>query len=294
MADPMTYNDPDRYVIVNPDNPKVVHQTWDAPLVDPETKQFITDDNGKIKVIRCINFGTKGLTQAQVDARIEVQNVDLVNRLENLTTTVNTFLTGDPDDNETLDKLSELVQYIDSHQDTIDALTTTYLTINDFNDFKETVVTTDYLDGKINEINLDLNTNYLTYDNITDDLGSLATAFIPGANFASVGTGAVGSTARFYADRQRGTKNAGLNYLLNLGMDATMAIPILGGVTKLARIPQAVAKALPTIMKAASVYGLGAGVIDTANKIKSGQFTVRDVDMLVNTITAGIGLGKSG
>lgn len=127
------------------------------------------------------------------------------------------------------------------------------------------------------------------------DLGSLTTAFIPGANLASVATGAAGSTARLYADRQRGTKGAGLNYLLNLGMDATMLLPVLGGMGKIARIPMAVKKALPTIVKAASVYGLGAGVVDTANKIASGQkFTVRDVDMLVNAITAGVGLGKSG
>ena len=127
------------------------------------------------------------------------------------------------------------------------------------------------------------------------DLGSLITAFIPGANLASVATGATGSTARLYADRQRGTKGAGLNYLLNLGMDATMLLPVLGGMGKMARIPMAVKKALPTIIKAASVYGLGAGVVDTAKKIASGQkFTVRDVDMLVNTLTAGVGIGKSG
>lgn len=127
------------------------------------------------------------------------------------------------------------------------------------------------------------------------DLGSLTTAFIPGANLASVATGAAGSTARLYADLSRGTKGAIPNYLLNLGMDATMLLPILGGAGKIARIPNAVKKALPTIVKAASVYGLGAGVVETANKIASGQkFTARDVDMLVNAITAGVGIGKSG
>lgn len=127
------------------------------------------------------------------------------------------------------------------------------------------------------------------------DLGSLATAFVPGANLASVGTGAAGSTARFYADRQRGTKGAGLNYLLNLGMDATMAIPILGGMGKIAKIPERIAKAMPTILKAASVYGIGSGTINTLQKIASGEkFTVRDLDSVVNTLTAAIGLGKSG
>lgn len=130
---------------------------------------------------------------------------------------------------------------------------------------------------------------------LATDLGSLTTAFIPGANIASVATGAAGSTARLYADLSRGTKGAIPNYLLNLGMDATMLLPVLGGMGKLTRIPEAVKSALPTIIKAASVYGLGAGFVETAKKIASGQkFTARDVDMLVNAITAGIGIGKSG
>ena len=130
---------------------------------------------------------------------------------------------------------------------------------------------------------------------LVSDLISLGTAFVPGANLASVGTGAAGSTARFYADRQRGTKGAGLNYLLNLGMDATMAIPILGGMNKLASVRKIISDTMPTILKAASVYGIGAGAINTLQKIKSGEkFTVRDLDSVVNTLTAAIGLGKSG
>ena len=130
---------------------------------------------------------------------------------------------------------------------------------------------------------------------LISDLASLTTAFIPGANLASVGTGAVGSTARFYADKQRGTKGAGLNYLLNLGMDATMAIPILGGMSKIAKVPERIAKAMPTILKAASVYGIGSGTINTLQKIASGEkFTVRDLDAVVNTLTGAVGLGKSG
>lgn len=127
------------------------------------------------------------------------------------------------------------------------------------------------------------------------DIGSLGLAFVPGANIGSAATGAVGSTARLYADLNRGTKGAGWNYLLNLGMDAATLLPVLGGGAKGLKIVKGVKAALPTIIKAASVYGLGAGVVDTAKKIASGQkFTVRDVDMLVNTLTAGVGLGKSG
>ncbi len=127
------------------------------------------------------------------------------------------------------------------------------------------------------------------------DLSSLGLAIAPGMGIAAAGTGAVGSTARLYADLSRGTKGAGLNYLLNLGMDAATIIPVLGAGIKGANIAKTVGKALPTIIKAASVYGLGAGVVETAKKIASGQkFTVRDVDMLVNALTAGVGIGKSG
>ena len=127
------------------------------------------------------------------------------------------------------------------------------------------------------------------------DLGSLGAAFVPGANIASAATGAAGSTARLYADLNRGTKGAGWNYLVNLGMDAATLLPFAGGAANSAKVIRAVKKSLPTIIKAASVYGLGAGVVDAANKIASGQkFTVRDVDMVVNALTAGVGLGKSG
>lgn len=127
------------------------------------------------------------------------------------------------------------------------------------------------------------------------DLFSLGFAIAPGMGIAAAGTGAAGSTARLYADLSRGTKGAGLNYLLNLGMDAATMIPVLGAGIKGVNIAETVGKALPTIIKAASVYGLGAGVVETAKKIASGQkFTARDVEMLANAITAGIGIGKSG
>ena len=127
------------------------------------------------------------------------------------------------------------------------------------------------------------------------DVGSLGAAFVPGANVASAVTGAAGSTARLYADLNRGTKGAGWNYLVNLGMDAATLLPIAGGAANTAKVIRAIKRSLPTIIKAASVYGLGTGVVDAAKKIISGQkFTVRDIDMLVNALTAGIGLGKSG
>ena len=78
-------------------------------------------------------------------------------------------------------------------------------------------------------------------------------------------------------------------------MDAATLIPFAGGGAHTLKVVNNVKKLLPTIIKAASVYGLGAGVVDAANKIASGQkFTVRDVDMLINALTAGVGLSKSG
>lgn len=127
------------------------------------------------------------------------------------------------------------------------------------------------------------------------DLGSLAAAFVPGANIASAATGAAASTARFAADRQRNTKGAGLNYLLNLGMDAATLLPIIGGGANSLKIIKNVKKALPTIIKAASVYGLGSAVVNSANKIANNEdWTLRDVSTVLNALTAGVGLSKQG
>ena len=127
------------------------------------------------------------------------------------------------------------------------------------------------------------------------DLGSLAAAFVPGANIASAATGAAASTARFAADMQRDTKGAGWNYLLNLGMDAATLLPIIGGGANSLKVVRAVKNALPTIIKAASVYGLGSAVVNSANKIANGEdWTLRDISTVLNAITAGVGLSKQG
>lgn len=130
---------------------------------------------------------------------------------------------------------------------------------------------------------------------LVGDLGSLAAAFVPGANIASAAIGAGASTMRYKADVERGTSGAGLNYLLNLGMDAATALPLAGGFIKTGRVVKAVKKALPLVIKAASVYGLGSAVVDTAKKIANGEdFTVRDVSMIVNALTAGVGIKRQG
>lgn len=127
------------------------------------------------------------------------------------------------------------------------------------------------------------------------DLASLGLAIAPGANIGSAIAGFGSSTAKLSADLARGTKGAGWNYLLNLGMDAATLIPILGGGAKGFKVVRAIKKALPTIIKAASAYGLGSAVVTSAKKIANGEkWTVRDVSNVVNGLTAGVAIGKQG
>lgn len=130
---------------------------------------------------------------------------------------------------------------------------------------------------------------------LAGDIGSLGLAFAPGANVASAVTGAAGSLARYSADKDRGTSGAGLQLGINLAMDAATLLPFIGGAAKTGKVVKAVKSALPVIIKAASVYGLGSAVVVSAKKIANGEkFTVRDVSNVVNGITAGVGLAKSG
>ena len=127
------------------------------------------------------------------------------------------------------------------------------------------------------------------------DLASLGLAFVPGANVASTATGVASSLARFEADRQRGTSGAGAQLGVNLAMDAATLLPFIGGAAKSGKVVKAVKSALPVIIKAASVYGLSSAVVTSAKKIANGEkFTVRDVSNVVNGITAGIGVARSG
>lgn len=121
MADPLTYANSDEYVLVNPSDPKVGHLIYDAPMVDAETKQFIRDpETGKIKVYRMVIWGTKGLTQAQVEALITQKNATLVTRINNLDSTLTNFLDAD---DTTLDQLSELITEIKSNKANIALIT---------------------------------------------------------------------------------------------------------------------------------------------------------------------------
>ena len=117
MSDPLTYANSDEYVLVNPNDPKVGHLIYDAPMVDADTKQFIRDSvTGKIKVYRMVIWGTKGLTQAQVEALITEKNATMVTKVTNIENRLNTVLDSDDTD---LDQLSELVTEIKANRSNI-------------------------------------------------------------------------------------------------------------------------------------------------------------------------------
>lgn len=158
--------------------------------------------------------------------------------------------------------------------------------------------------SSFSEIGSDSWTNADTKDLLAffGDVGSLGLAFVPGGNVASTATGVASSLARYSADKDRGTKGAGLQLGLNLAMDAATLLPLLGGVAKSGKLAKGVKAAEPLLKKAAKViitgasaWGLGNAVVTSASKIANGEkFTVRDVANVVNGITAGVGIAKSG
>lgn len=132
---------------------------------------------------------------------------------------------------------------------------------------------------------------------LASDIGSLGLSFVPGANVLAAGAGAVGSTATFTADVKRDgfqMKDLG-SYGLNLLMDAGTLIPFVGGAAKLGKAGKLITKAAPTLIKAASIYGLGDAFVNTVKKISSGEsFTLDDVRRIVNGISGGVTLSKTG
>lgn len=122
------------------------------------------------------------------------------------------------------------------------------------------------------------------------DLGSLGAAFTP-ATFVAAGVGAGASSLRFAANRGRDTKNAGGQYALDLALDAASLIPGL----KTIKTIKAVKNSLPTLLKLASVAGLGSAFVNTVNKVASGEkFTSKDISIIANGITAGVNLKRTG
>lgn len=137
--------------------------------------------------------------------------------------------------------------------------------------------------------------DWLDVTAFVSDLASLGITMADPTNIAGMATGVGSSLARFAADKSRNTKGAGLQLAANLGMDAVTLLPILGDAAKAGKVVRSIRKSLPTIIKFASVYGMGDAFVNTAKKIANGdKFTARDLSILVNGLTAGIAIHKTG
>lgn len=129
------------------------------------------------------------------------------------------------------------------------------------------------------------------------DIASLGMTFIPGVgNLAAAGTGLAGTTAGLVSDIQRDgfqmkdLGNFGINALLDLGS----ALPGVGTASKLAKTVNKARKVAPTILKLANAYGI-VSAIPIATKLTKGEdISIRDLRTLVNSITAGVNLSKTG
>lgn len=129
------------------------------------------------------------------------------------------------------------------------------------------------------------------------DIASLGMTFIPGVgNLAAAGTGLAGTTVGLVSDIQRDgfqmkdLGNFGINALLDLGS----ALPGVGTASKLAKTVNKARKVAPTILKLANAYGI-VSAIPIATKLAKGEdISIRDLRTLVNSITAGVNLSKTG
>lgn len=127
------------------------------------------------------------------------------------------------------------------------------------------------------------------------DLASLGITIADPTNIGGMVSGVGSSLLRYKADKGRQEKGAGKQLAINLAMDAATLLPIIGDAASSAKLINSVRKALPTIIKLASLYGMSEAVVNSAKKIANGdKFTVRDVSIIANAITSGIAIGKSG
>lgn len=134
---------------------------------------------------------------------------------------------------------------------------------------------------------------------LAGDVGTLIASFIPGANVATAGTGALSTTADLTANvMQDGldwndVKNAAVGY----GLDAATLIPGAGGIAKSAKVMRGVKAAAPYLSRAFAAYGLyNAGKV--LNKaVKGEDLTISDWRSLSTGLLAlrgGLGIRATG
>lgn len=132
------------------------------------------------------------------------------------------------------------------------------------------------------------------------DLAALGVTIVDPTNIGGAIAGAAGSLTNFGVDIKRdGFQGKDLGRLaLNLVLDAGTLIPILGDGLQGAKAVRAMKKAAPILakaIKAGAIVGVGDAVYNTIDKIAKGEsFTISDVRRIINGISGGVTLSRTG
>lgn len=132
------------------------------------------------------------------------------------------------------------------------------------------------------------------------DLAALGITIVDPTNIGGAIAGAAGSLTNFGVDIKRdGFQGKDLGRLaLNLVLDAGTLIPILGDGLQGAKAVRAMKKAAPVLakaIKAGAIVGVGDAVYNTIDKIAKGEsFTISDVRRIINGISGGVTLSRTG
>lgn len=132
------------------------------------------------------------------------------------------------------------------------------------------------------------------------DLAALGITIADPTNVGGAIAGATGSFTNFGVDIKRdGFQGKDLGWLaLNLVLDAGTLIPILGDGLQGAKAVRAMKKAAPVLAKAiktGAIVGVGDSVYNTIDKIAKGEsFTISDVRRIINGISGGVTLSRTG
>lgn len=132
------------------------------------------------------------------------------------------------------------------------------------------------------------------------DLAALGITIVDPTNMGGAVAGAMGSFTNFGVDIKRdGFQAKDLGRLaLNLVLDAGTLIPILGDGLQGQKAIRAMKKAAPVLakaIKAGAIIGVGDAVYNTIDKIAKGEsFTISDVRRIINGISGGVTLSRTG
>ena len=119
-------------------------------------------------------------------------------------------------------------------------------------------------------------------------------------NVGGAVAGAMGSFTNFGADIKRdGFQGKDLGRLgLNLLLDVGTLLPVAGDAISGAKAIRAMKKAAPILskaIKAGAIVGIGDAAINTIDKIAKGEsFTLSDVRRIINGISGGVTLSRTG